>query len=116
MDRKGNVWLSLGVVDVSPNQDSSTLTRTQVLNFKTGQLIKLPVEKTTANNPTIGLSSREKEVLVMVKEGLLSKEISEKLYISVHTVNTHRQRILEKLNANNSQEAIKYASALGLLE
>ena len=116
LDRKGNVWLSLGVVDISPNQDSSTLTRTQVLNFKTGQLIKLPVEKTTANNPTIELSSREKEVLVMVKEGLLSKEISEKLYISVHTVNTHRQRILEKLNANNSQEAIKYASALGLLE
>ncbi|WP_235782360.1 response regulator transcription factor [Phocaeicola paurosaccharolyticus] len=46
---------------------------------------------------------------------MLSKEISEQLFISVHTVNTHRQRILEKLDVNNSMEAVKYASALGLI-
>ena len=54
-------------------------------------------------------------VLQLIKEGLLSKEISEQLSISVHTVNTHRQRILEKLDVNNSMEAVKYASALGLI-
>ncbi|MDR1880928.1 MAG: LuxR C-terminal-related transcriptional regulator, partial [Tannerellaceae bacterium] len=43
------------------------------------------------------------------------KEISNQLCISVHTVNTHRQRILEKLDVDNSLEAVKYASALGLL-
>lgn len=38
-----------------------------------------------------------------------------RLFISVHTVNTHRQRILEKLGANNSIEAIAYALQLGLV-
>ncbi|RWX01688.1 LuxR C-terminal-related transcriptional regulator [Flavobacterium cerinum] len=35
--------------------------------------------------------------------------------ISIHTVNTHRQRILVKLDADNAMEAVKKASALGLL-
>jgi DNA-binding NarL/FixJ family response regulator len=51
----------------------------------------------------------------MVKDGFLSKEISEQLSISLHTVNTHRQRVLEKLGANNSMEAVVFASKLGLL-
>jgi len=51
-----------------------------------------------------------------VRNGLLSKEISNKLSISVHTVNTHRQRFLEKLGANNSMEAVVFASKFGLLE
>jgi len=51
----------------------------------------------------------------LVKDGFLSKEISDKLSISTHTVNTHRQRILEKLGVNNSMEAINYAAQLGLI-
>ena len=115
LDKEGKVWLTLGVVDISPNQDNIAAVRTQLINYKTGELIKLPDDNTANPGQAIELSVREKEVLVLVKDGLLSKEISEKLYISVHTVNTHRQRILGKLGANNSQEAIKYASALGLL-
>lgn len=116
LDKEGKVWLTLGVVDISPNQDSVAAVRTQLINYKTGELIKLPDENKTTLHQPIELSAREKEVLGMVKDGLLSKEISEKLYISVHTVNTHRQRILGKLGANNSQEAIKYAATLGLLD
>jgi DNA-binding CsgD family transcriptional regulator len=51
-----------------------------------------------------------------VKERLPSKEITKRLFISIHTVNTHRQWILEKLNVSNSYEAIQYAARLGLLE
>jgi DNA-binding CsgD family transcriptional regulator len=47
---------------------------------------------------------------------LLSKEISNVLSISLHTVNTHRQRFLEKLGANNSMEAVMFASRFGLLD
>lgn len=114
LDKRGNVWLSLGIIDLSPNQDSGTSVRTQMVNFKTGNFIQFPSVSTPIVAQRVRLSAREKEVLAMIKEGLLSKEISEKLYISVHTVNTHRQNILEKLNANNSQEAIKYAVELGL--
>ena len=46
------------------------------------------------------------------KEHVLTPQLS----ISVHTVNTHRQRILEKLKAGNSLEAVRYASELGLLD
>ena len=52
----------------------------------------------------------------MVYEGMLSKEISDKLSISIHTVNGHRQRILEKLGVDNVVEAINYARKLRLLD
>ncbi len=45
-----------------------------------------------------------------------SKEISNQLASSVHTVNAHRQRILEKLNVDNSIETIRYVSHLGWLD
>jgi DNA-binding NarL/FixJ family response regulator len=51
----------------------------------------------------------------MVRDGFLSKEISDKLTISLHTVNTHRQKILEKFDVNNSMEAVMLASKLGLI-
>ena len=45
-----------------------------------------------------------------------SKEIADELHISIHTVNTHRQRILAKLGVDNSLEAVKYAWILGILD
>ncbi|MDR0368534.1 MAG: LuxR C-terminal-related transcriptional regulator, partial [Bacteroidales bacterium] len=61
------------------------------------------------------LTKREIEILKLVKDGFLSKEISDKLSISLHTVNTHRQRVLEKLRVDNSIEAVMLASKLGLI-
>lgn len=117
LDSQGNIWLAVCFIDISPDQDKYTGVRSSIVNFKTGELVweALSKEKISEQNP-IKLSSREKQILVLIKEGYLSKEIAEKLCLSVHTVNTHRQRILEKLNVDNSIEAIKYSSDLGLLE
>lgn len=52
----------------------------------------------------------------MVSKGMLSKEISDKLFLSIHTVNKHRQNIMQKMNTNNVLEAIDYARKLGLLD
>ncbi|RZK74356.1 MAG: response regulator transcription factor, partial [Pedobacter sp.] len=112
LDETGKVWLILSIVDISPDQEEFNGSRSQLLNFRTGEII--PLEAPT--KVRFELTKREMEVLKMVKEGYLSKEISDKLAISVHTVNTHRQRFLEKLGANNSFEAIMFASKLGLLE
>ena len=112
-DVDGSLWLSLGVMDISPDQNEFNGVKSQILNYKTGEIFS--VQSFMEEHEDNPLSTRETEVLRMVGKGLSSKDISAKLFISVHTVNTHRQRILEKLNASNSLEAVKYASGLGLI-
>lgn len=55
------------------------------------------------------LTRREMEILKLICDGLSSKDISEKLFISINTVETHRKRILLKLNVKNSVGVVKYA-------
>ncbi len=110
LDKHGNVWLALCILDISPNQDISQPLRNKVYNFKTGESFHFP-----KNKSEFELSDREKNILGLISEGLLSKEIADNLFISVHTVNTHRQKILKKLGVKNSAEAIKYARKYGLL-
>lgn len=112
LDKKGQIWLLFGIVDFSPNQSEEEPIKCQLLNFRTGNYIQLDVPKKLK----LELTKREIEILKLVKSGFLSKEISNKLAISVHTVNTHRQRFLEKLGANNSFEAVMFASKFGLLD
>jgi DNA-binding NarL/FixJ family response regulator len=64
----------------------------------------------------VHLTSREKEILTLVATGSSSKEIGEKLFISVRTVETHRNNIMHKLEVKNSAELIKYAIGNGLIE
>ena len=61
------------------------------------------------------LSSRELEILRLIEAGNMSKEIATKLFISINTVNRHRQNILMKLQASNSVEACRVAKGLGLI-
>ena len=62
------------------------------------------------------LSQREIEVMGLIADGLTSKNISEKLYLSLHTVNTHRKNILKKLNIKSSSELVNYAFKIGIRE
>ncbi|HBV16065.1 MAG TPA: LuxR family transcriptional regulator [Chryseobacterium carnipullorum] len=55
------------------------------------------------------LTRREMEILRLICDGFSSKDIGEKLFISINTVETHRKRILLKLNAKNSVGIVKYA-------
>jgi DNA-binding CsgD family transcriptional regulator len=112
LDAIGQIWLMLSIVDVSPNQEISVGIKSQIINFRTGKII--PMESPA--KVQVELTKRELEILKLVREGLLSKEISDKLSISVHTVNTHRQRFLEKLGANNSFEAVLFGAKFGLLD
>lgn len=113
LDKQGNLWLTISLIDISPNQEEYEGVKSQLLNFKTGKII--PFQE-SEKKTEVKLTKRETEILKLVKGGLLSKEISDRLAISVHTVNTHRQRFLEKLGANNSHEAIILASKLALLD
>lgn len=61
------------------------------------------------------LSDREKEILAWVARGYSNKEISENLIISVKTVETHKGKVMEKLNLKTRPELVKYAAKKGLL-
>ncbi len=55
------------------------------------------------------LTNREKEIINLVVEGLTNKEIADKLFISVRTVDSHKNNIMQKLNLKSSVELVKYA-------
>ncbi len=62
------------------------------------------------------LSEREMEILKLYAEGKSTREISEKLFISVKTVGTHKQHILEKLGLKTNADLVKYAIREGLIQ
>lgn len=63
---------------------------------------------------SLQLSTKEREVLQLIAEGKSTKEISEKFFISVKTVEKHREYISEKLGMHSIAELTKYAIREGM--
>jgi len=61
------------------------------------------------------LTERESEIFRLLVEGVSTLEISKQLFISVKTVGTHKQHILEKLNLKSTVDLIKYAIKKGII-
>lgn len=61
----------------------------------------------------VGLSSREVEVVTLIAEGFTNTQIAERLFLSAHTVNTHRKNIMGKLGINNTAALVMYAVKSG---
>ncbi len=79
-----------------------------------GQVVEGYVHQGGPEGASGALSSREREVLQLVAEGLTTKEIASKLHISVKTAETHRQRIMNKLDVHSVAELTKFAVREGL--
>ena len=58
------------------------------------------------------LTNRELEIAKLVCMELSSEQIAEKLFLSLHTVNTHRKNILKKINAKNAIDIMNYLKEL----
>ncbi len=71
--------------------------------------------KGSAKEPYDRLTAREREILKLIAEGHTSREIADKLFISLKTVLGHRTKIMEKLDLHNRSELIKYAIRKGLI-
>ena len=93
----GNVFLCAHAKDKMINFVSN------VKNFESQQIKK-------------SLTKRETEILKLICDGLSSKDISSKLFISINTVETHRKKILTKLNVKNSVGIVKYALENNIIE
>ena len=61
------------------------------------------------------LTKREMEVFQLIAEGLTSKEISQKLFLSISTVNSHRMNIMKKLDIHYIASLVKYAIQKNLI-
>ena len=68
------------------------------------------------SDPIDLLSSREREILQMLAEGKTNKEVAAMLHLSVHTVDAHRGRIMEKLNLHSIGELVRFAVRNGLID
>ena len=111
-DNVGNPWLSLSIVNLSSDEEEPFIVKSQLVDTLTGATFT-PLDDLYDQDSI--LTKREIEILKKISQGLISKEISAILGLSVHAVNTHRQHILSKLKVDNSIEAVKYAVALGIL-
>lgn len=107
----GKIWLILCCYDLSPVQEMTNGIDAHIKNNKTGDI--LPLVFSDKKNHI--LTTREKEILLLVKEGRPSKQIAGILGISINTVSRHRQNILEKLSVGNSLEAVTAATSMGLI-
>lgn len=67
-----------------------------------------------ATHPGPALTHREKEIIALIAKGMSSKEIAEKLFISLKTVETHRSHIMEKLGVRSLADMVRYAIKSGL--
>lgn len=75
-----------------------------------------PGEEDDDKNDSAELSAREREVVQCIARGLSTKEIAEKLYLSTHTVNTHRRNICAKLDIHSAAGLAIYAIIQGLVD
>ncbi|WP_396600391.1 response regulator [Algibacter sp. R77976] len=82
----------------------STVISEKMINFMSTQSISENI-----------LSNKETEVLELISEGLTTKQIAAKLFVSSRTIETHRANILKKLEVKNTAELIKKAAKINLI-
>lgn len=105
-ENNGSLRLCVCIYTLATNEDR----KAKFINTRTGKV------RILTNKDYEGvLSERELEVLQLIDQGKLSKEIANNLCISINTVNRHRQNILQKLDVDRAIEACKVAHVMGLL-
>lgn len=86
--------------------------------LETIQLANLNVEDIDIDALTcdpVLISKRECEIIVMIAEGLTNQQIADQLFLSAHTVNTHRKNIMSKLGVKNTAGIVMYAVKTNLI-
>ena len=91
-----------------------------ILSAKEGKLyLSIDNQNVDLNTELISdvpiVSRREKEVLQLIVDGLTNPQIAEKLFISLHTVDSHRKNLLTKFNVNNTASLIRIAVKFSLV-
>jgi two-component system, NarL family, response regulator LiaR len=105
------VWLGLKL----------TTTRKTIVVKEVPVRVEVPVRATEpfvvndARREELGITPRELEILTAIAQGLSTREIAEKLFVSENTVKTHSSRLFEKLNAKRRTQAVQIGKEAGLI-
>ena len=73
-------------------------------------------EDSTTNDQIKQLTPREIEVLQFVAEGKLNKQAASELYVSIKTIEKHREHLMEKLDIHDTAGLTRYAISSGIIE
>jgi DNA-binding NarL/FixJ family response regulator len=82
------------------------------------EVLDILVEQKTVQKKieeTSNLTLAEIEIVKMISQGLTTKEIAQKKYLSFHTINTHRKNIFKKLGIKNTSELLMYSVRKGIV-
>jgi len=112
-DKHGNIWQLLIISDMLSEHPCETLPPRHVVNMKTQKYHLF--EKELKNRPTQLFTKREKQIMLLMAQGLDSVTIGSLLSISLNTVNNHRRNILNKTKTKNTPQALLYAKYLGII-
>ncbi len=117
-DEKGNPLLSLGmIVNVTHFVNASPIIQI-VEKFSDDPLTPAEIihkKSFYLNNEGRLFSKREKEVLLWTADGLTSKEIADKLFLSESTIINHRKNMLQKADARNISELVSFSIRQGII-
>jgi DNA-binding CsgD family transcriptional regulator len=116
VDQQGMAGLLLGNVIMIGGNDVLPMRATGKI-FRKNQIAEILFSKvyTSPTNPINQITNRELDILRNLAAGKTSNEISKELFISTHTVDTHRRNLLKKLNCKSVVELARLAFKNGLL-
>jgi DNA-binding CsgD family transcriptional regulator len=100
-DKKDKIWLILFSIASFPQKPLHEKPHRRMTNVKTGKCMLFQKEQK--------MTERTIEILKLTSLGLTSKEIAEKLHLSITTVETHRQNMLTNTFSKNTCQALLYA-------
>jgi len=88
--------------------------------FLSGEITEILIHDYLGKEEELGvpdseLTDRELEILKLFAEGHSTRSIADKIFVSVKTVGTHKQNILEKLNLKTTTDLVKYALKKGMI-
>ncbi len=109
---------AMGYILKDEGKDSILAALQTVINGKKylSKSAKEVIRNQKLNAPKLpGITSREKEVLELLSDGLTSSEIAKKLFISYHTVQSHRKHLLRKFNVKNVSALSSMAKDMGII-
>jgi two-component system response regulator NreC len=106
-----DLWTAIHTIYEGRPFVDPTLADTLLQDFLMKKAARRSKDQDSQRHP---LSSRERQVLILLAQGYTNRQIAQQIYVSVKTVETHRARIAKKLALRNRAELTRYARESGL--